>query len=66
MSKLSAAICALRAGLVETINASGLPPCIVAMVLEQVSGQVRILEAKENEQTEEEKEETHGTLQSAG
>ena len=36
MSKLSNAIGALRMGLVEAINASGLPPCVVGMVLDQV------------------------------
>ena len=30
MSRLSGSIHTLRAGLVEAINAAGLPPCIVA------------------------------------
>ena len=34
-------------GLVEAINASGLPPCVVGMVLDQVREQVRLLEARE-------------------
>ena len=33
MSRLSGSIHTLRAGLVEAINAAGLPPCIVGMVL---------------------------------
>ena len=40
MSRLSGSIHTLRTGLVEAINAAGLPPCIVGMVLEQVRGQV--------------------------
>ena len=44
MSRLSGSIHTLRAGLVEAINAAGLPPCIVGMVLEQVRGQVAVLE----------------------
>lgn len=62
MSKLSNAIGALRMGLVEAINASGLPPCVVGMVLDQV----RLLEAREDAETEEKKEEDNGALQSAG
>ena len=58
MSKLSNAIGALRAGLVEAINASGLPPCVVGMVLVQVRTQVRLLEAQEDAETEEKKEHT--------
>lgn len=57
MSKLSNAIGALRMGLVEAINASGLPPCVVGMVLDQVREQVRLLEAREDAETEEKKEE---------
>ena len=64
MSKISKAIGQLRGGLVETINVSGLPPCIVGMVLDQIRAQVRLLEAQEEEKQEE--EESHdGTLQSA-
>ena len=48
MSKLSNAIGALRMGLVEAINASGLPPCVVGMVLDQVRTQVQLLEAQED------------------
>ena len=62
MSKLSNAIGALRMGLVEAINASELPPCVVGMVREQV----RLLEAREDAETEEKKEEDNGALQSAG
>ena len=47
MSRLSGSIHTLRAGLVEAINAAGLPPCIVGMVLEQVRGQVAVLERQE-------------------
>ena len=65
MSKLSNAIGALRMGLVA-INASGLPPCVVGMVLDQVREQVRLLEAREDAETEEKKEEDNGALQSAG
>ena len=54
----------LRGGLVETINASGLPPCIVGMVLDQIRAQVRLLEAQEEEKQEEEGSHD-GTLQSA-
>ena len=53
-------------GLVEAINASGLPPCVVGMVLDQVRAQVRLLEAQEDAETEEKKEEDNGALQSAG
>ena len=66
MSKLSNAIGALRMGLVEAINASGLPPCVLGMVLDQVRTQVRLLEAQEDAETEEKKEEDNGALQSAG
>lgn len=66
MSKLSNAIGALRMGLVEAINTSGLPPCVVGMVLDQVREQVRLLEAQEDAETEEKKEEDNGALQSAG
>lgn len=66
MSRLSNAIGALRAGLVEAVNASGLPPCVVGMVLEQVRAQVRLLEVREDAETEEKKEEENGALQSAG
>ena len=66
MSKLSSSIGALRMGLVEAINASGLPPCVVGMVLEQVRAQVRLLEVREDAETEEKKEEDNGALQSAG
>ena len=66
MSRLSGSIHTLRAGLVEAINASGLPPCVVGMVLDQVRGQVRLLEAQEDAETEEKKEEDNGALQSAG
>ena len=66
MSKLSSSIGALRMGLVEVINASGLPPCVVGMVLDQVRAQVRLLEAQEDAETEEKKEEDNGALQSAG
>ena len=66
MSRLSNAIGALRAGLVEAVNASGLPPCVVGMVLEQVRAQVRLLEVREDAETEENKEEDNGALQSAG
>ena len=55
MSKLSNAIGALRMGLVEAINASGLPPCVVGMVLDQVRTQVQLLEAQEDAETEEKK-----------
>lgn len=54
MSKISKAIGQLRGGLVETINASGLPPCIVGMVLDQIRAQVRLLEAQEEGQEEKE------------
>lgn len=63
MSKLSNAIGALRAGLVEAVNASGLPPCVVGMVLDQVRTQVRLLEAQEDAEAEEKKEEDNGALQ---
>ena len=66
MSRLSGSIHTLRAGLVEAINASGLPPCVVGMVLDQVREQVRLLEAREDAETEEKKEEDNGALQSAG
>ena len=66
MSRLSNAIGALRAGLVEAVNASGLPPCVVGMVLEQGRAQVRLLEVREDAETEEKKEEDNGALQSAG
>ena len=66
MSKLSSSIGALRMGRVEAINASGLPPCVVGMVLDQVRAQVRLLEAQEDAETEEKKEEDNGALQSAG
>lgn len=66
MSRLSNAIGALRVGLVEAVNASGLPPCVVGMVLEQVRAQVRLLEVREDAETEEKKEEDNGALQSAG
>ena len=66
MSRISNAIGALRLGLVETVNASGLPPCVVGMVLEQVRAQVRLLEVREDAETEEKKEEDNGALQSAG
>ena len=66
MSRLSNAIGALRAGLVEAVNASRLPPCVVGMVLEQVRAQVRLLEVREDAETEEKKEEDNGALQSAG
>ncbi len=65
MSRLSNVIGALRAGLVEAVNASGLPPCVVGMVLEQVRAQVRLLEVREDAETEEKKEEDNGALQSA-
>ena len=65
MSKLSSSIGALRMGLVEAINTSGLPPCVVGMVLDQVRAQVRLLEAQEDAETEEKKED-NGALQSAG
>lgn len=54
MSKISKAIGQLRGGLVETINVSGLPPCIVGMVLDQIRAQVRLLEAQEEGQEENE------------
>ena len=66
MSRLSGSIHTLRVGLVEAINASGLPPCVVGMVLDQVREQVRLLEAREDAETEEKKEEDNGALQSAG
>ena len=66
MSRLSGSIHTLRAGLVEAINASGLPPCVVGMVLDQVREQVRLLEAREDAETEKKKEEDNGALQSAG
>ena len=66
MSKLSNSIGTLRMGLVEAINASGLPPCVIGMVLDQVRGQVRLLEAREDAEKEEKKEEDNGALQSAG
>ena len=66
MSKLASSSGALRMGLVEAINASGLPPCVVGMVLDQVRAQVRLLEAQEDAETEEKKEEDNGALQSAG
>ena len=65
MSKLSDSIGALRMGLVGAVNASGLPPCIVGMVLDQVRAQVRLLEAREDAETGEKKEEDNGALQSA-
>ena len=52
MSRLSRSIHTLRAGLVEAVNAAGLPPCIVGMVLDQVRAQVQLLEAEENAQKE--------------
>lgn len=64
MSKISKSIGQLRGGLVEAINASGLPPCIVGMVLDQIRAQVRLLEAQEEEKQEEEGSHD-GTLQSA-
>ena len=64
MSKISKAIGQLRGGLVETITVSGLPPCIVGMVLDQIRAQVRLLEAQEEEKQEEEGSHD-GTLQSA-
>ena len=64
MSKISKAIGQLRGGLVETINVSGLPPCIGGMVLNQIRAQVRLLEAQEEEKQEEEGSHD-GTLQSA-
>ena len=64
MSKISKAIGQLRGGLVETINVSGLPPCIVGMVLDQIRAQVRLLEAQEEEKQDEEGSED-GALQSA-
>ena len=64
MSKISKAIGQLRGGLVETINASGLPPCIVGMVLDRIRAQVRLLEVQEEEKQEEEGSHD-GTLQSA-
>lgn len=66
MSRLSESIGALRAGLVEAVNASGLPPCIIGMVLDQVRGQVWLLEAQESAEKEEQKEDGNGALQSAG
>ena len=66
MSRLSGSIHTLRTGLVEAINASELPPCVVGMVLDQVREQVRLLEAREDAETEEKKEEDNGALQSAG
>lgn len=67
MSKLSNAIGrAAYGGWVEAINASELPPCVVGMVLDQVREQVRLLEAREDAETEEKKEEDNGALQSAG
>ena len=66
MSRLSGSIHTLRTGLVEAINASGLPPCVVGMVLDQVRTQVRLLEAQEDAEAEEKKEEDNGALQSAG
>ena len=64
MSKISKAIGQLRGGLVETINVSGLPPCIVGMVLDQSRAQVRLLEAQE--EVKQDEEGLHdGTLQSA-
>ena len=62
MSRLSGSIHTLRAGLVEAINAAGLPPCIV---LEQVRGQVAVLERQEEAEKEEEQEAEDGALQSA-
>lgn len=64
MSKISKSIGQLRGGLVEAIIASGLPPCIVGMVLDQIRAQVRLLEAQEEEKQEEEGSHD-GTLQSA-
>ena len=66
MSKLSNAIGALRMGLVEAVNASGLPPCVVGRVLDQGRDQGRLLEAREDAETDEKKEEDNGALQSAG
>ena len=43
-----------------------LPPCVVGMVLDQVRTQVRLLEAQEDAEAEEKKEEDNGALQSAG
>ena len=65
MSRLSGSIHTLRAGLVEAINAAGLPPGIVGMVLEQVRGQVAVLERQEEAEKEEEQEAEDGALQSA-
>lgn len=56
MSRLSGSIHTLRAGL---------PPCIVGMVLEQVRGQVAVLERQEEAEKEEEQEAEDGALQSA-
>ena len=42
------------------------PPGFVGMVLDQVCTQVRRLEAQEDAETEEKKEEDNGALQSAG
>ena len=43
-----------------------LSPCVVGMVLDQVRTQVQLLEAQEDAETEEKKEEDNGALQSAG
>lgn len=56
MSKLSNAIGALRAGLVEAVNASGFRRAS-SVVLDQVRTKVRLLEARETREAEEKKEE---------
>ena len=66
MSKLSNAIGALRSGAGGGDQRLRLPPCVVGMVLDQVREQVRLLEAREDAETEEKKEEDNGALQSAG
>lgn len=65
MSKLSKTISQLRLDLVEAINRAALPPCVAGMVLEQVHAQLRLLEAQEDAQTDEEKEEDDGAIQGA-
>lgn len=53
-------------GLVEAINTSGSRRASSEWCSNQVREQVRLLEAREDAETEEKKEEDNGALQSAG
>lgn len=64
MSKLSRTISQLRMELVEAVNRAALPPCVAAMVVDQLRAQLRLLEAQEDAQEQEETEVQDGTLQS--